>query len=65
MFPQYFLTQPPVPSGLCFSFLFLDYIYLAINWMIDGEGNLYGYVESAMTGEIMRDIVEQTMEAQP
>ena len=34
-------------------------------WMIDGEGNLYGYVESAMTGEIMRDIVEQTMEAQP
>ena len=34
-------------------------------WMIDGEGSLYGYVESAMTGEIMRDIVEQTMEAQP
>lgn len=33
-------------------------------WMIDGEGSLYGYVEGAMTGEIMRDIVEQTMEAQ-
>ena len=31
---KYFLTQPPVPSGLCFSFLFLDYIYFVINYCI-------------------------------
>ena len=34
---KHFLTQPPVPSGLCFSFLFLDYIYLAMNWFIEGD----------------------------
>ena len=27
MFPQYFLTAPPVPSGLCFSFLILLHLF--------------------------------------
>lgn len=31
-------------------------------WMIDAEGNVYGYIESALTGEIMERIVQQTME---
>ena len=34
LFHKHFLTQPPVPSGLCFSFSSLDYIYLAISWAI-------------------------------
>lgn len=31
-------------------------------FMIDTEGNVFGYVESALTGEIMESIVKQTME---
>ena len=31
-------------------------------FMIDKEGSVYGYVEGAMTGEIMESIVKQTME---
>ena len=31
-------------------------------FMIDKEGNVYGYVEGALTGEIMESIVKQTME---
>ncbi len=31
-------------------------------FMIDKEGNVYGYVEGALTGEIMENIVKQTME---
>ena len=30
-------------------------------FMIDAEGNVYGYVESALTSEIMESIVKQTM----
>lgn len=30
-------------------------------WMIDKDGNIFGYVESAMTPEIMESIVQQTM----
>ena len=29
VFPQYFLTAPPVPSGLCFSFLHFCYIMVS------------------------------------
>lgn len=32
-------------------------------FMILKDGNVYGYVEGALTGDIMRSIVEQTMEA--
>lgn len=31
-------------------------------FMIDKDGNVYGYVEGALTGEIMENIVQQTME---
>lgn len=31
-------------------------------FMIDKDGNVYGYVEGALTGEIMESIVQQTME---
>ena len=31
-------------------------------FMIDKDGNVFGYVESALTGEIMESIVKQTME---
>ncbi len=31
-------------------------------FMIDTEGNLFGYVESALTGEMMESIVQQTIE---
>lgn len=30
-------------------------------FMIDADGNVYGYVEGALTGEIMESIVQQTM----
>lgn len=30
-------------------------------FMIDSEGNVFGYVQSAITGEIMESIVQQTM----
>lgn len=30
-------------------------------FMIDQDGNIFGYLESAMTGEIMESIVQQTM----
>lgn len=30
-------------------------------FMIDKDGNVFGYVESALTGEIMENIVQQTM----
>ena len=32
-------------------------------FMISADGSVYGYVEGALTGELMRGIVEQTMEA--
>lgn len=32
-------------------------------FMINADGSVYGYVEGALTGELMRGIVEQTMEA--
>lgn len=32
-------------------------------FMISADGSVYGYVEGALTGELMRSIVEQTMEA--
>ena len=31
-------------------------------FMIDADGNVYGYVQGAMAGEIMESIVQQTME---
>ena len=31
-------------------------------FMIDAEGNVFGYVQGAITGEIMESIVQQTME---
>ena len=31
-------------------------------FMIDADGNVYGYVQGAITGEIMESIVQQTME---
>lgn len=31
-------------------------------FMIDKDGNIFGYVESAMSGDIMESIVQQTME---
>lgn len=31
-------------------------------FMIDKDGNVYGYVEGALTGDIMESIVQQTME---
>lgn len=31
-------------------------------FMIDSDGNVYGYVQGAITGEIMESIVQQTME---
>ncbi len=42
---------------------FFDYGIRAFptTFMIDKEGNVYGYVEGALTGEIMESIVEQTM----
>ena len=30
--------------------------------MIDAAGNVYGYVQGAMTGDIMESIVQQTMD---
>ena len=30
-------------------------------FMIDKEGNIFGYVESALTGDVMESIVQQTM----
>lgn len=30
-------------------------------FMIDADGNVFGYVESALTGEVMESIVQQTM----
>lgn len=30
-------------------------------WMIDKDGNIFGYVESALTADIMESIVQQTM----
>ena len=43
---------------------FFDYGIRAFptTFMIDKEGNVYGYVEGALTGEIMESIVKQTME---
>ena len=32
-------------------------------FMISGDGSIYGYVEGALTEDLMRSIVEQTMEA--
>ena len=32
-------------------------------FMIDSEGNVYGYVPGALTGEIMESIVQQTMDS--
>lgn len=32
-------------------------------FMISADGSVYGYVEGALTGDLMRGIVEQTMEA--
>ncbi len=32
-------------------------------FMIDSNGNVYGYVQGAITGDIMESIVQQTMEA--
>lgn len=32
-------------------------------FLIDKNGNLFGYIESALTGEIMEQIVQQTMES--
>ena len=31
-------------------------------FMIDAAGNVYGYVQGAMTGDIMESIVQQTMD---
>ena len=31
--------------------------------MIDANGNVYGYVASALTGDIMESIVQQTMDS--
>ena len=32
-------------------------------FMIDADGNVYGYVASALTGDIMESIVQQTMDS--
>ena len=34
-------------------------------FMISADGSLYGYIEGALTGDIMRSIVQQTMENEP
>ena len=32
-------------------------------FMIDADGNVYGYVQGAITGDIMESIVQQTMDS--
>lgn len=32
-------------------------------FLIDENGNLFGYIESALTGEIMEQFVQQTIES--
>ena len=32
-------------------------------FMIDANGNVYGYVPGAMTGDIMESVVKQTMDS--
>ena len=34
---------------------------LPTTFMIDSKGKIFGYVESALTGDIMESIVQQTM----
>lgn len=56
-------TFPVVMDGQgIYSYLYGIRAY-PTTFMISADGSVYGYVEGALTGELMRGIVEQTMEA--
>ena len=47
--------------------LFAAYGISAIptTFMIDREGNVFGYVPGSMTEEVMHNIIDQTLDASP
>ncbi len=55
-------TFPVVMDETGLSFAQYGIQAFPTTFMIDKAGNVYGYVEGAMTGEIMESIVKQTME---
>lgn len=55
-------TFPVVMDESGFAFWNYGIQAYPTTFMIDKEGNVYGYVEGALTGEIMESIVKQTIE---
>lgn len=55
-------TFPVVMDESSAAFMTYGIRAFPTTFMIDKEGNVFGYVEGAMTGDIMESIVQQTME---
>lgn len=57
-------TFPVVMDETAEMFYWYGITAFPTTFMIDAQGNVYGYVQGAMTGDIMESIVQQTMEGQ-
>ncbi len=56
-------TFPVVMDETWEMFYYYGISAFPTTFMIDEEGNVYGYVSGALTGDIMENIVQQTMES--
>ena len=55
-------TYPVVMDETASQFYTYGISAFPTTWMIDAEGNIFGYVQGALSREIFDDIVRQTME---
>lgn len=55
-------TFPVVMDETAEMFYWYSISAFPTTFMIDADGNVYGYVQGAITGDIMESIVQQTME---